>query len=62
MCNYCDGDIGEPILSHNIGKYSYMLYIENKSELVLLEYDESGVQVDNIVEINYCPMCGKMLS
>jgi len=61
-CNYCNSDIGESILNYSVGKYSYMLYIENKNELVLLEYDESGVQVDNIVEINYCPMCGRTLS
>ena len=60
-CNYCDGDVGKSIINCDVGENNCKLYIENGNELILLEQDELKVQVDNIVEIKYCPMCGRDL-
>lgn len=56
-CNYCNGEVLD---RKNIfyKKYEIQVYMVNKNILVIDDFINDSV----VVEINYCPMCGRNLN
>ena len=59
MCNYCEK--AEPLI---IGKTNdYGIAIQHPNKLIAYGYDIHGSNSNGlIVNINYCPMCGRQLN
>jgi hypothetical protein len=55
-CNYC-------LRSKDFGQYNFGISINDEYKTLKVEYDRSEISAHDyeVVDINYCPICGKEL-